>query len=72
MKKILKISLVVILFASFKSNGDKVYVCDSKTSVAYHATKGCRGLNKCTHEIIHITKTEATNTYRKRACKICY
>ena len=49
-----------------------VYVCDSKTSVAYHADKDCRGLNRCTHTIIKISQTDAINKYGKRKCKICY
>ncbi|MDP3556266.1 MAG: hypothetical protein Q8T03_02765 [Bacteroidota bacterium] len=72
MKNLIKITLVFILCTSFKHVSDKVYVCDSSTSVAYHDTKDCRGLNKCTHGIIYITKSSAINTYGKRACKICY
>jgi len=49
-----------------------VYVCDSKTSYAYHSPKDCRGLSRCTHEIIKVTESEAKNTYYKRACKLCW
>src|SRR4051812_25883342 len=49
-----------------------VYVCYSKTLYAYHSTKDCRGLNRCTHEIIKITESDAINTYYKRACKECW
>lgn len=69
-KALIGLSLIV-LTTSFKVT-DYVYVCKSSTSVAYHAKQSCRGLSKCTHEVIKVTKTEATNTYRKRACKICY
>lgn len=66
------VATVAIAMASFTTPPEKVYVCDSKTSVAYHASKDCRGLNKCTHEIIYITKKDAMENYGKRACKICY
>lgn len=51
---------------------DNVYVCDTKTSVAYHSTKDCKGLNRCSHEIIHVSKADAVNVYGKRECKLCY
>lgn len=72
--RILIASVSLFVFSSsFTSRSiDYVYVCDSKTSVAYHQTKTCRGLNRCTHTIIKVTKTEATDTYFKRACKVCY
>jgi len=51
---------------------DSVYVCNSTTSVAYHSSSTCRGLNRCTHKIVKVTKKEAVETYGKRACKICF
>ena len=72
MKTIFKLLLILLVSASFVGPVEKVYVCDSDTSVAYHQSKECRGLNRCTHTIIYITKKEAINTYGKRACKICY
>ncbi|HWJ25513.1 MAG TPA: hypothetical protein VNS32_03165 [Flavisolibacter sp.] len=51
---------------------DKVYVCDSRTSEAYHINKNCRGLNRCTHTIIEVTEKQAIDSYHKRKCKICY
>jgi hypothetical protein len=72
MKLLFGFLLVFVLCTSFKNTGDSVYVCDSKTSVAYHAIKNCKGLNKCTHEIIKVSKAEAVDVYKKRACKLCY
>lgn len=72
MKNIIKFSLVFMLCASFNVTTDKVYICDSSTSVAYHDSKDCKGLNRCTHEIIHIPKSSAIDKYGKRACKLCY
>lgn len=70
--KNLFLSLSLLISVSFISADETVYVCDSSTSVAYHQKKNCSGLNRCTHEIITVTKTKAIDTYGKRACKICY
>jgi len=66
---ILAFSLFLLSFQS-SSNGN-VFVCDSTTSYAYHRTENCRGLNRCSHQIIQITESEAQNR-GKRACKICF
>ena len=72
MEKIKKmgIALILGLIMSFSSNSN-VYVCDSSTSVAYHASDSCKGLNKCSHKIISLSVADATSR-GKRACKICY
>lgn len=71
MKKLLLILSVLLL--SFKIVPiEYVYVCDGKTSVAYHSTDNCKGLNRCTHTVIKVTKQDAINTYGKRACKLCW
>jgi hypothetical protein len=62
--------LTITILTSF-SNKSKVYVCMSKTSVAYHSTKTCNGLNSCSHEIKSLSIQEAEN-YGKRPCKKCY
>ncbi|HLZ87140.1 MAG TPA: hypothetical protein VKQ52_07870 [Puia sp.] len=48
-----------------------VYICNSSGAYAYHSTKSCRGLNRCSHEILKVTLSEAVNTYRRKPCKIC-
>jgi hypothetical protein len=48
-----------------------VFICNSNGAYAYHSTKSCRGLNRCTHEILKVTLSEAVNTYRRKPCKIC-
>ena len=72
MKSLKNLVLGVFLTVSFTGADTSVYVCNSSTSVAYHVTKTCSGLNRCTHEIITVTKNDAVNSYKKRACKICY
>ncbi|AYA35991.1 hypothetical protein D3Y59_02320 [Hymenobacter oligotrophus] len=48
-----------------------VYVCISKSSVAYHATDDCAGLNRCTHEV-RAMAVGAAQEMGKRACQKCY
>lgn len=50
----------------------KVYVCVSSGAYAYHYTRDCKGLNRCTHTIKAVTETEAINTYNRKKCKVCY
>jgi uncharacterized protein YgiM (DUF1202 family) len=53
-------------------NSVSVYICDSKNAYAYHSSTSCRGLNRCTHGVYKVTKSEAVEDYRRQACKICY
>ena len=69
MKRLILLSGLLAL--SFKPIDSKVYVCKSESSVAYHATTDCRGLKRCTHEVVTVTIDEARQM-GKRACKICY
>jgi hypothetical protein len=73
MKNLKRFSLLLslLLTLSFTSS-TTVFVCDSETSVAYHASRSCKGLNRCTHTIISVTENDAINRYVKRACRICY
>lgn len=71
-KKALTLIGILLICCSFNPGVQKVYVCNSSTSVAYHQDRDCRGLGRCRHEIIYVTQEEAVNTYGKRACKICY
>ena len=48
-----------------------VYVCNSSGAYAYHSSKTCRGLNRCTHEILKVTLEDAVKIYKKKPCKIC-
>ncbi|HTD39877.1 MAG TPA: hypothetical protein VK671_04595 [Mucilaginibacter sp.] len=49
---------------------DSVYICQSKSAYAYHKYE-CRGLARCTHGIVKITRAQAIKL-GYRACKICY
>ena len=47
-----------------------VLICQSKTAKAYHS-HNCRGLGKCTHEIVKVTLEEAQQMGRT-PCGFCY
>lgn len=50
---------------------DIVFICNSENAYRYHNDKECRGLNRCTHEIVGISEVCAKKLKRTR-CKICY
>jgi hypothetical protein len=87
MKKILVLILVVASFFTItgftpqQPNSKEVnkvkketyvYICDSKTAYAFHSSNNCHGLNRCTHGILKVTKSDAVNKYGRVPCKICY
>ena len=49
---------------------DSVYICQSRSAYAYHKYE-CRGLARCTHGIIKVSKAQAIKMGYK-PCKICY
>jgi hypothetical protein len=61
---------IVVLWINF-TGATKVYICDSPTAATYHSAENCRGLQKCTHQILEVTITEAKNK-QLRPCKVCY
>lgn len=48
-----------------------VYVCMSKSSLAYHNRDNCAGLNRCNHEVKSMSVDDAQNL-GKRECMKCY
>lgn len=65
------ILLLLFLVPARSSEPDKVFVCKSGTSYAYHR-KLCQGLKKCTHQIDTVTIQEAVASGHKEACGYCY
>jgi len=59
-------------FEGHKDVESSVYVCLSRSAVAYHNSSSCRGLNRCTHQIKSMSRSLAIKNYGLRACKICY
>ncbi len=50
----------------------EVYVCGSNSAKAYHKSDDCRGLARCTHAVVKVTKKEAEEIYRRVKCQMCY
>ena len=50
---------------------ETVYVCMSKSSVAYHAHGQCGGLSHCSHELRPMS-AEAAQRLGKRPCRRCH
>lgn len=82
MKKLLRLLLfinIVISTPCFSKSFDLqqqkkesiVYVCDSKTSYAYHTSSTYSGLLRCTHKIIKMSETDAKKANRT-PCKKCH
>lgn len=67
----MKTILIALLTLALLSGETKVYICDSPGSVAYHAYRKCRGLQKCSHQILEVTVKDAISK-NLRPCKICY
>ncbi|PWV46226.1 hypothetical protein C7475_111129 [Chitinophaga sp. S165] len=68
----MKLILLLMLFTSAgKFQSDKVYVCRSGSSYAYH-NRLCQGLRKCTHRIDTVTVREAMTTGHKKPCGYRY
>jgi hypothetical protein len=66
---VIKLVLTFLLFTSFKPGTTDVYVCHSTASVAYNVSKNCKGLNRCTHEIIYVSKIDAVDKYGKELAR---
>lgn len=49
---------------------NRVYVCTGSTAKRYHSIVDCKGLSKCSGEIIELTVAEAED-YEKTPCKMC-
>jgi hypothetical protein len=50
---------------------ETVYICTGKSSKKYHSKKDCRGLKRCSGDIIEVSVEDAENM-GKTPCKICY
>lgn len=65
------IFLLGVVFISANPT-ENVYLCNSSGAAVYHSIKNCKGLTKCSHGIITVSKSEAVSKYKRRACKLCY
>lgn len=75
-KKVKTILMIVFLvlgayFVFYEPNPESVvYVCDGPYVEVYHRTKSCKGLTKCSGQIMEINKKDIPEYLRE--CKICY
>ncbi len=49
---------------------DCVYVCSGQSARRYHSVNDCRGLSRCSGEVVEMTIEEA-DSYGKTPCKMC-
>lgn len=69
----MKSVLLLILATGLLPPGkETVYVCKNSSSITYHAKKECRNIKTCKQDVLEISLEEATDQYKKKACKICY
>ena len=53
----------------FRTYEDAVYICNGPNSKVYHKSSSCKGLNRCSTQILKVTQSVA-NGKGRRACKI--
>ena len=63
-RKILIVLIGIVLIFSCNSN-ENVYIFTDPYSVAYHQSKNCQGLNKCSTELTTITIKQAKEMGRR-------
>ncbi len=67
-----KIPATTVKAPAKKLPAPTVYICEGGSAYAYHRSKNCSGLNRCTHTISAVSKTVAENSYDRRPCKKCF
>ena len=66
-------TLLVLLFSiCFGPGKENVFLCKGSTITTYHARKECRNIKSCSQEVVEVSLDEATDQYKKKACKVCY
>jgi len=72
MRNVLLIWLIAFAFESPVSKEETVLICTGNSAYAYHK-EYCRGLKRCSREVIRVSKKEAVEQYgMKKACGYCY
>ena len=64
---VLTVMLVGAMAYSSNMTTTYVYVCNGPSSKAYHYSPNCKGLQKCSKQIVKITLDEA----KKKGRKLC-
>lgn len=77
MKRILPLALIILASCGghhkpekYEADPDCVYVCSGRNARRYHSVDNCKGISKCSGEVIEMTIEEAENEY-KTPCRIC-
>ncbi len=73
--QIMKKLIILTFLLSFPLIGmetanETVYICTGPKAVVYHKTKDCRGLSKCSDDVVSVSLEKISKT--SRPCKICY
>lgn len=68
--KALAICIVMLAFCAC-SQDKQVYICTGPRSEAYHKSGRCKGLSRCSREILRVTKEEARRMGRHE-CPWCH
>ncbi|HEV7332283.1 MAG TPA: hypothetical protein VGN63_14695 [Flavisolibacter sp.] len=64
--------LLLFLASGLLPGKETVFVCKNSGSVTYHAKKECRNIKTCKQDVLEVSLEEATDQYKKKACKVCY
>lgn len=53
------------------NNAQYVYICTGPKSKTYHKYDDCKGLKRCSKDIVKVSLDKA-KSMKRRACKLCY
>jgi hypothetical protein len=73
MKKLTLTLVTFLLFSSFalENSSTTVYICTGPKAKLYHSSSTCRGMNRCSGEVVGVNLAKAEKMGR-RECKICW
>ncbi len=58
-----------LLCSSFTTNETSyVYICHSQSAYSYHYKQDCKGLSRCTHDVLKVTLEDAKTKYKRKLC----
>ncbi len=71
MKKLIILAfLLTFPLLGMETANETVYICTGPKAVAYHKTKDCKGLSKCSDDVVSVSLEKISKT--RRPFKICY
>jgi len=73
MKKLTLTLFTLLLLSSFtfENSSSSVYICTGPKAKVYHSVSTCRGMSRCSGNIVRVSLAKAEKMGR-RECKICY